>query len=148
MKLWMGITQPDMMTSLSRGTADWFSPVSVANELAAQHSNTWVVLSVTVPVHFRNPPPSPAPPVYICCGLIMYRVYSIWGLFIYVMCAVTIFITAACCGCAAAAQLIYSTKTKHINIAMYITMPIPLRVVMTELLLHHFLSHCLFFLIN
>ncbi len=32
------------MTSLSHGTSDWFSPVSVANELAAQHSNTWQCL--------------------------------------------------------------------------------------------------------
>ncbi len=33
-----------LMTSLSHGTADWLSPVSVANlsnELTAQYSNTW-----------------------------------------------------------------------------------------------------------
>ncbi len=34
-----GLIQFDLMTSLSHGTADWFSPVSVANELTAQHSN-------------------------------------------------------------------------------------------------------------
>ncbi len=51
------------ITSLSHGTTNWFSPVSVANELAAQHSNTWLVLAVAVAVCFRNPPPSPAPPV-------------------------------------------------------------------------------------
>ncbi len=33
------LTQSDIMTSLSHGTADWFSLASVANELAAQHSN-------------------------------------------------------------------------------------------------------------
>ncbi len=57
------VTQYDIMTSLSYGTDDWFSPVSVANELAAQHSNIWLVFAVAVAVHFRNPPPSPAPPV-------------------------------------------------------------------------------------
>ncbi len=30
---------------------------------------------------------------------------------------------------------IYSAKTKHINIVMYITMPIPMRAVMMELYL-------------
>ncbi len=29
----IGLTQSDLMTSLPHGTADWFSPVSVANEL-------------------------------------------------------------------------------------------------------------------
>ncbi len=48
------------MTSLV-SLADWFSSVSVANELAAQHSHTWLVFAVAA--HFRNPPPSPAPPV-------------------------------------------------------------------------------------
>ncbi len=59
----IGLTQSDLMTSLSHGTADWFSPVSVANELSAQHSNIWLVLAVAVEACFRNPPPSPAPPV-------------------------------------------------------------------------------------
>ncbi len=35
----IGLTQSDLMTSLSHGTADWLSPVSVDNELAAQHPN-------------------------------------------------------------------------------------------------------------
>ncbi len=66
------------MTSLSHGTADWFFPVSVANKLAAQHSNIWLVLAIQI----------------------------------------------------------YSAKTKYINIAMYITMTIPPRVVMTELTMY------------
>ncbi len=36
----IGLTHYDIMTSSSHVTADWFSPVSVANELAAQHLNT------------------------------------------------------------------------------------------------------------
>ncbi len=40
---------------------------------------------------------------------------------------------AAVAAAAAAAKQIYSTKTKHINIVIYITMPIPSRVVMIEL---------------
>ncbi len=51
------------MTSLSHVTADWFSSVLVANELAAQHSYTWLVFAVAVAANFRNPPTSPAPPV-------------------------------------------------------------------------------------
>ncbi len=31
--------------------------VAAANEIAAQHSNTWLVLAVAATVHFRNPPP-------------------------------------------------------------------------------------------
>ncbi len=58
-----GLTQSDIITSLSHGTADWSSPVSVANELTAQHSNIWLVFAVAVVAFFINPPPSPAPPV-------------------------------------------------------------------------------------
>ncbi len=36
------------MTSLSYGSADWFSHVSVANELIAQYSNTWLPFAVAV----------------------------------------------------------------------------------------------------
>ncbi len=52
----IGLTQSDLRTS-SHGTADWFSPLSVANELAAQHSNKWLVQFAAC---FSNPPPSPA----------------------------------------------------------------------------------------
>ncbi len=34
-----------------------------ANELTAQHSNTWLVLAVAAAACFRNPSPSPAPHV-------------------------------------------------------------------------------------
>ncbi len=37
------------------------------------------------------------------------------------------------CFAAAAALQIYSAKTKHIIIVMYITMPIPLRVIISEM---------------
>ncbi len=36
----------------------WRSPIG-----AAQHSNTWLVFAVPVPVCYRNPPSSPAPPI-------------------------------------------------------------------------------------
>ncbi len=94
------------------------------------------MLSVAVAVRFRNPPPSPAPPVYIGYGVI--HVSYIWGLFhtVYVICAAAVFLTcsqqhvvdvlavvASLCTCSAAAatQQIYSAKTKHTNIGMYIT---------------------------
>ncbi len=44
----IGPTQSDLMTSLSYGSADWFSPVSVAIELIAQYSNTWLSFAVAV----------------------------------------------------------------------------------------------------
>ncbi len=34
------------MTLLAHDTADWVSPESVDNDLAAQHSNTWIVFAV------------------------------------------------------------------------------------------------------
>ncbi len=88
----IGPTQSDLMIWLS-----WlcFSPVSVTNELTAQYSNTW--LSFTV-AHFRNPPPSPAPP---CIDRYRWiHVCYIWGCFRY-MCSSSIshMLTAACCGC-------------------------------------------------
>ncbi len=75
-KFWHGAVIM-IMTSLSNGTADWFSPVSVANELAAQHSNTWLVFAVAV-AHFRNPPAT-LPQLHLyrsATGLCM-----LWGLF-------------------------------------------------------------------
>lgn len=63
------ITQSVLMTSLSHGTADWFPPVSVTNELAAQHK----YITVAVAAYFRSPPPSPAPPVQACCKMIHVR---------------------------------------------------------------------------
>ncbi len=43
------------MTSSSHVTADWSSPVSVANELAAQHSNAWLVLALAVRSVLQKP---------------------------------------------------------------------------------------------
>ncbi len=73
------------------------------------------------------------------------------GYFMYVICAAAVFLTCSqqhvvdvlavaslsSCSAAAAVKQIYSTKTKYINIVLYITMTIPPRVVMTELILHH-----------
>ncbi len=54
------LTQSDLMTSLSHGTADWFSPLSVANELSAQHSNIWLVLAVAVRSVLQKPSTFPS----------------------------------------------------------------------------------------
>ncbi len=56
------LTQSDIITSLLMVQLI-VSVALAANELAARHSNTWLVLAVAVAAHFRNPPPSPAPPV-------------------------------------------------------------------------------------
>ncbi len=66
----------------------------------------------------------------------------------YVICAAAVFLTcsqqrvvdvlavASLDTCSAASSVqIYSAKTKHINIVMYITMVNPPRVVMTELIM-------------
>ncbi len=63
-----------IMTLLSHGTADWFSPVSVAYELTAPHLNIWQCFVVALAAHFKSPPPSPAPPVYIYYWVIMYAI--------------------------------------------------------------------------
>ncbi len=51
----IGLTQSDLMSSLSHDTADWFSPVSVANELTAQYSNTWLLFAVAVSSALQKP---------------------------------------------------------------------------------------------
>ncbi len=56
----IGLTQSDQMTSLSHGTSDWFSPVLVANELSAQHSNIWLVLVVAVRSMLQKPSTFPS----------------------------------------------------------------------------------------
>ncbi len=66
--------------------------VSAANELAAQHSNAWLVLAVAVAAHFRNPPPSPAPPVYICYEVI-HVCYT--GVISYVIRVAAVFLTCS-----------------------------------------------------
>ncbi len=64
----------------------------------------------------------------------MYAIYG--GYFIYVICAAAVLVTCSkqhvvdvlavaslgTCSAGAAVQQIYSAKTKHINIVMYITM--------------------------
>ncbi len=55
-----GLTQSDLMTSISHGTADWFSPVSVANELTAQYSNTWLLFAVAVSSALQKPSTFPS----------------------------------------------------------------------------------------
>ncbi len=56
--------------------------------------------------HFRNPPPSPAPPVQICYEGI-HVCYM--GLFMCYMCSSSIsyMLTAACCGCIGSSNFLY-----------------------------------------
>ncbi len=101
--------------------------VSAANELTAQHSSTWLVLAVAVAASFRNPPPSPAPPVLICYGVTRVCYMGLFYICYVQQHVVEILAVASpdTCSAATAAQHIYFAKTKHINTAMYITMPIP-----------------------
>ncbi len=72
--------------------------VSAANEFAAQNSNTWLVLAVAV--CFRNPPPSPAPPVYPFVWWFIHVCYIWWLFRICYMCSsISYLLTAAFCGC-------------------------------------------------
>ncbi len=146
----IGLTQSDLMTSSSHDTADWFSPVLVANELSAQHSNIWLVLVVAVLQ--RASETLHLPQLHLYRSATRWFVYAIGGYFMYVIFAAAVFLTcsqqhvvdvlavaslgtcSATAAAAAAVEQIYSAKTKYINIVMYITMPIPLRVVMTEML--------------
>ncbi len=135
----IGLTQSDLMTSLSHGTADWFSPESVANELAAQHSNIWLVLTVAVCRVLQKPSTFPSS---TCIDLLRGDSCMLYGgYFLYVIWA------AAFCVCIGSSKSRYLlcrsssvSKTKYINIVMYITMPIPPRVVMTEIILMTFCS--------
>ncbi len=61
-------------------------------ELAAKYSNTWLVLAVAVAACFRNPPPSPAPPVWLYCGVISCMLYT--GVISYI-CAAAVFLTCS-----------------------------------------------------
>ncbi len=78
---------------------------SAANELAAQHSHSWLVLAVAVTVLFRNPPPSPAPPVYHlrddCHAL--YGSYFIYSM-LYVQ-------QQYVCGCVGSSKSLYCSAT-------------------------------------
>ncbi len=85
------------MTSLSHGTADWLSPVSVANELAAQHSNIWLVLAVAVFSVLQKPSTFPSS---TCIGL-LWGDHVCYGGYSCYMCSSSIsyMLTAACWGC-------------------------------------------------
>ncbi len=111
--------------------------VSAGNELA-QYSNTLLVLVVAIAACFRNPPPASAPPVKIRYRGIHVMLY---GNDSHVICPAAVFLTcphqhvvdvlgsSKSCSAVAAVLQIYCAKTKHINIVMYIVMPIAPRVV-------------------
>ncbi len=88
----IGLTQSDLMTSLSHGTADWFSPVSVANELSAQHSNIWLVFVVAVCSVLQKPSTFPSS---TCIDLLRGDHVCYRGLFISVICAAEIILTCS-----------------------------------------------------
>ncbi len=116
------------MTSLSHVTAYWFSPVSVANELPAQHSNTWLMLVVAVCSTLQKPPTFPSS----TCIDLLWGDHVCYGGYSCYMCSSSIsyMLIAACCGCNDSSKsryLLYSAKNK------YITMSISPRVVMTEI---------------
>ncbi len=70
-------THSDIMTSLSYGSADWFSPVSVANELTAQYSNTWLLFDVAVGQRTSETPHLPQ--LHLYRSAMRGFMYAIWG---------------------------------------------------------------------
>ncbi len=95
----IGLTQSDLMTSLSHDTADWFSPVSVANELSAQHSNIWLVLVVADRSVLQKT--LHLPQLHLYRSATRWYMYAIGGLFhVCYICSSSIsyMLTAACCG--------------------------------------------------
>ncbi len=119
--------------------------VSAANEFAAQNSNTWLVLAVAV--RFRNPPPSPAPPVYPFVWWFIHVCYIWWLFRICYMCSsISYLLTAAFCGCIGRSKTRYLLCHSSSSVADlfhqtpkgktfgYIIMPIPPRVVLIEIL--------------
>ncbi len=117
--------------------------VSAANELAAKHSNTWLVLAVYVAVRLRNPPTSPAPPVYIC-----YEVIHVCcgGYFTYVICAAAVFLTCSQQDVVDVLAVIslgtWSDTTTRL-VDLFCQDQFPLWDVMTELYFTVFLIKCL-----
>ncbi len=97
----------------------WLVSFHISSQLAAQHSNTRLVLAVAA--CFRNPPPSPAPPVRICNGVISCMLYVQQEYFLHAHSSRSVDVLAV-------ASL--STKIKHINIVLP---SYTLRVVMTEI---------------
>ncbi len=101
----IGLTQSELMTSLSHGTADCFSPLSVANELSAQYSNTWLLFAVAV---------------WQCTSKILhlpqlhrYRsgtrwfMYVIWGYSYMCSSSISFMLTTACCRCIGSSKSLY-----------------------------------------
>ncbi len=78
------------MTSLSHGTADWFSSVSVANELSAQHSNIWLVLVVAVSQ--RASETLHLPQLHLYRSARRWFMYAMGGYFMYVIFAAAVFL--------------------------------------------------------
>ncbi len=89
----IGLTQSDPMTSLSHGTADWFSPESVANELSAQHSNIWLVLVVAVSQHASET--LHLPHLHLYRSATRWFMYGIGGSFMYDIFAAAVFLTCS-----------------------------------------------------
>ncbi len=71
------ITQSDLMTSLSHGTTDCFFPASVANELSAQHSNTWLLIAVAVWQHTSET--LHLPQLHRYSSATRWFMYAVWG---------------------------------------------------------------------
>ncbi len=89
------------MTSSSHVTADWSSPVSVANELAAQHSNAWLVLALAVRSVLQKPSFFPSS---TCIDLLWGDSCMLYGgYFMYVIfVAAAVYLTCSqqnVCGC-------------------------------------------------
>ncbi len=103
----IGLTQSDLMTSLSYGTADRFSPVSVANELTAQYSNTWLLFAVAVSSALQKPSTFPSS---TCIDLLRGDSCMLWGVIrMCFMCSSSIsyMLTAACYGCIVSSESRY-----------------------------------------
>ncbi len=79
------------MTS-SHVTADWFSPVSVANELAAHHSSTWLMFVVAVCSALQKPSTFPSS---TCIDLLQGDSCMLYGGYSYVICAAAVFLTCS-----------------------------------------------------
>ncbi len=104
----IGLTQSDLMTSLSHGTADWFSPVSVANELTAQYYNTWLLFAVAVCSALQKTSTFPSS---TCIDLLRGdHVYYMGVIYMCYMCrsSISYMLTVACCGC------IGSSKSRYL----------------------------------
>ncbi len=107
-----------------------------SNELAAQHSNIWLVLAIAVCSVLQKPSTFPSS---TCIDLLRGDSCMLYGgYFMCVICAAAVFLTCSQQHVVDVFQQqqrcrSITPKTRYINIVMYITMPIPPRVVMTEI---------------